>query len=210
VFFISAQAQLDLHPKLRGLEMLIPDPFRKTVRVPVKIINGVPCLDTGDPLPKFYDGFYGELIVPEFAFSDTKLLRQFSEGKECLFLPKDTKLAAQINPSNLSNDLSRALGKDLTYSEMGGIGFELKEDLGITLRGTKLARLKACVSYIPSLKKEANSVNHAYTLISQVYEPERMSHAGNVFTKIFYHDGVTWIPLGTKRNSLEDANESKQ
>lgn len=76
----------------------------------------------------------------------------------------------------------------------------------IVLRGTKTANLKKCKCDIPSLDLEVNSINQAYTKISEKYEPSRASHAGNVFRKVFYRDGKKWIKLDDKRQQLERKN----
>jgi hypothetical protein len=51
---------------------------------------------------------------------------------------------------------------------------------------------------IPALQKEATSLNHAFTLVSETYETLRMSHTGNVFQR-------GYVEVGNKRwKSLED------
>ena len=71
--------------------------------------------------------------------------------------------------------------------------------LGIGLKGSKLGRLGPVKCIIPSLKEpRAESLNHAYRLVSEAFEPERISHAGNVFKKVVYVD------LDGNCRSLED------
>lgn len=77
----------------------------------------------------------------------------------------------------------------------------LLEEQQILQRGTKTAKLLPCKCNIPSLHQEARSINHAYTLISQAFEPDRSSHTGNAFTKVFYFDNRRniWQPLKALR-----------
>jgi len=74
----------------------------------------------------------------------------------------------------------------------------LKQDLKIRIRGDREAKLEPCSCLIPSLEREATSVNHAFTLISETYETERLSHTGNVFERAY-------TPVGPKRwQTLDD------
>ena len=84
------------------------------------------------------------------------------------------------------------------------VEIELIDDLLIILRGTKKATLSRCKCTIPILNnQEANSLNHAYTLISQEFEKHRISHSGNVFKDIYYKKDDKWQPIDSFRDSLE-------
>lgn len=56
---------------------------------------------------------------------------------------------------------------------------------------------------IPALGKVANSLNHAYSLISEAYEIERISHIGNVFKKVYYRDDFSYHELDTLRGNIQ-------
>jgi hypothetical protein len=74
----------------------------------------------------------------------------------------------------------------------------LEQDLYIRIRGDQEAKLESCKCVIPALKLEATSINHAFTLISEAYETNRLSHTGNVFER-------TYTPVGPKRwQTLDD------
>ncbi|QTA88378.1 hypothetical protein [Desulfonema magnum] len=45
---------------------MTPDPFKKTVKIPVKVVNGELKFFYGGDLPKLEDGTVGDLIVPFF------------------------------------------------------------------------------------------------------------------------------------------------
>lgn len=56
--------------------------------------------------------------------------------------------------------------------------------------------LPECISDNP-----ATSLNHAFTLLSEAYEPWRISHTGSVYDRIFYKgSGKHWFPLSTLRD----------
>ena len=57
----------------------------------------------------------------------------------------------------------------------------LLEPLLISVDGSERAKLNDCSCGIFLLDKEATSVNHAFTLLSEEFETDRMSHTGNVF-----------------------------
>ena len=79
----------------------------------------------------------------------------------------------------------------------------IEEPLRLEIIGENFGRLLDCKCKIESLNQEADSVNHAYTLISTAFEPERKSHTGNVFSKVFVqrHD-KKWVTLDALRQTI--------
>jgi hypothetical protein len=56
----------------------------------------------------------------------------------------------------------------------------------------------------------AQSLNHAYTLLSERYEKHRLAHTGNVYERIFYQDkDQLWYPLGDLRQGVLATAERK-
>ena len=54
------------------------------------------------------------------------------------------------------------------------------------------------------------SLNHAYTLLSEVYETHRMSHTGNIFERVFYQGADDrWYPLGLLRQIGRQLSEGR-
>ncbi len=174
---------------------MIPDPYCKTVKIPVKITNGVAYLFPEGKLPELEDGTIGDLVVPAYAFKNPKLAAVFTKEFKEQFLPATTLLIAQINPEHVPKHFRDKCRTDLPGLLGTGVEFILTEEQTILRRGAKSAELMSCKCKIPSLGKKAKSINHAYTLISQAYEPRRMSHTGNVFSKIFYSKDKRWQPL---------------
>ena len=64
----------------------------------------------------------------------------------------------------------------------------LNADLWLQVRGDQEARLSSCPCNISALNKEAESLNQAFTLISEAYETKRLSHSGNVFERVYAQD----------------------
>lgn len=194
------------------------DKFRKTVVIPVSIKNG-----KIENLPEMRDTTVAYLVVPEYVVQDKNKLKKFSEEYKVPFLKQGTLLLAQIKVDD-RDSLTKELWKYLhdiheKYQPSKSIhGLTnayfveviLKQDLTITLRGTKKAKLNQCKCDIEILQKEANSLNHAYTLISQEFEKSRISHGGNVFQNMYFLDeSKKWNEIDKLRGHLESTQKSE-
>jgi hypothetical protein len=52
------------------------------------------------------------------------------------------------------------------------------------------------------------SLNHAFTKFSEVFEAWRISHTGNIYSRVLYQErNGRWYPLDLLRNKTLDANE---
>jgi hypothetical protein len=163
------------------------------------VFQGTRTGGTDGRLPALKDGTLGDLTVPAEAFEDPNVaIRLSAESKEP-FLNAETLLIAHINPQSAPIALLAKVAPSASGFLGTGVEFLLKEEQQVLNRGTKNSVLLHCRCYIPSLETEAKSINHAYSLISQAYEPHRISHTGNVFSKVFYKDGPVWKPLEALR-----------
>ena len=70
--------------------------------------------------------------------------------------------------------------------------------------GPKAVGLQSTRISLPEVvsDKPVNSLNHAFTKLSETYEPWRISHTGNVYQRFLYKekDG-RWYPLELLRNA---------
>ncbi|MDZ7852320.1 MAG: hypothetical protein U5L98_06640 [Halomonas sp.] len=58
--------------------------------------------------------------------------------------------------------------------------------------------------------KEVDSLNYAFTLLSNKYEPWRKSHTGNIYDRMFYkEENGVWYPLNVLRNAATVDEENK-
>jgi hypothetical protein len=182
--------------------MIIPDPLSRTVKIPIRIVDGKPCLYPDGELPKLKDNVIGDLILPAYALLNKEDADHYTETFKEVCLAKGTTLMAQINPEKVpSKQHWLAVRLNLPGAPGAMVEFVLLKEQQILQRGTKPARLLPCKCNIPSLDQEARSINHAYSLISQAFEPDRISHTGNAFTKVFYFDNRRniWQPLKALR-----------
>jgi hypothetical protein len=203
--------------------MQLHDPESKTIKIPVIIKNGqiIPT----DPGLNLKDRTIGELTILATSVPDEKKRQELLATVKIEIVPPDTMLLALMKPYSdfgafLNPDVKDTLppelmehafnprerGENIVGPIDGGIliPFIIRMPLKMELRGgSKTARLDFCHCDIVTLQKEAGSVNHAYTVLSEVYEPRRMSHTGNVFTKIYYlnvHKRL-WEPLEAIRQT---------
>ena len=163
---------------------MMTDP--RELHIPIVVKNGLLVLRNGEPLPGFCDDAKGELRIAANDLSDPARAREFLAETTKPFLPAHTHLAAEVKRDGVPS----ALQKELVNFNGGGryltcVPFTVTQNLSIVLTVGKKGRLEDCICYIPSLKLEADSINEAYTRISEAFEPGRRSHAGNVFSKVF-------------------------
>ncbi|MCS7263395.1 MAG: hypothetical protein NZ805_01025 [Armatimonadetes bacterium] len=80
----------------------------------------------------------------------------------------------------------------------------LQEPLRLEMRGTSSPRLLDCRCHIPALEKHekqfAASLNEAYTRVSEVFEPTRRSHTGNIFLLCVVKLPMGWLLLDNLRS----------
>lgn len=109
---------------------MIPDSYAKTVKIPVKIVNGRVCLyPDGTPLPEIKDGIIGDLIVPEFSLVNQDVVSSFSEKKEVLFLPARTVLVAEMKRVNILSGLRSELNYYELNQQILGVELVLKKKI---------------------------------------------------------------------------------
>lgn len=197
---------------MRG-DIMINDSLEKTVHIPVRIINGEIRYLYGGDIPPISNGAEGKLIVREHDVEDKKFISisQFEDKIE--ILPENTVLMFAVNPSNVPEDKIQNLKSIRTIDSKSYMYVEAKlsNPLILQIRGSKMSNLLKVSCIIPSLNNiEASSINNAYTIISQEYEPKRKSHTGNVFDKCYYlDDDKKWHPLEDLRNREENKFEEK-
>lgn len=82
--------------------------------------------------------------------------------------------------------------------------------LWLKLRGFERCDLASSTIVMPVGFPEptAISLNHAFTLLSRVYEIHRISNTGNVYTRVFYqHRDECWYPLDDLRRGVQAQGE---
>lgn len=195
-----------------GVVSLFLDKDAKTVKIPVRIVNGQVKYFYGGDLPKIKNDVIGELILPEYGISDHLFLNISQKEYEREILPEGSIVMVAVNSNNVP-DKYREFTEDIITSDLQYnrvfVRVEITEPLRLLCRGSKKAILMETKCKILSLDREASSINNAYTIISEQFEPERRSHTGNVFSKCYWENDSKWFPLEILR-VLEESNFEEQ
>ena len=177
----------------------------KTIRIPVRIrTDGQIEYFYGGALPKMRHGAIGDLVIPERSISDQREVNRLQQSHVVPFLDSGSVVMLTVDGTNTPAELKQHLKEAITPGMKKSHAVELtlnKIPLRLRIRGTKPARLESVPCWIPSLQIEAKSLNHAYRLVSERFEPSRISHSGNVFELGYFISGDTWISLGDLRNA---------
>ena len=76
--------------------------------------------------------------------------------------------------------------------------------LWLLTEGPKAVGLQSTRIVLPEVvsRDPVNSLNHAFTKLSETYEPWRISHTGNVYQRLLYKEtNGMWYPLDFLRNA---------
>lgn len=170
----------------------------------------------GGPMPRLKPGAIVDVVADEYALESSLHLGLLKQGETCEMFPAGTSLLVCIgdfkpygNVEGLPVDSMLPVPMELRASEKVGslvlaVELILQNPLLLGVHAGKPETLRPCHCSIPALGRMATSVNQAYTLISEEYEPWRMSHTGNVFEKVYFLHGETskWLPLKDRRWAL--------
>lgn len=176
--------------------------YEKRLRVAVRFDGTQFALLDGSPLPAIAKDAVCELVLRPEQLQNPDDRDRFVRDEVFPILTQGSTVLLGVSPHSVGDP--KALGLICNPQEIGVqteywlVEVRLKQDLKIRIRGDQEAKLEPCSCLIPSLEREATSVNHAFTLISETYETERLSHTGNVFERAY-------TPVGPKRwQTLDD------
>ena len=178
---------------------MLPDPYKKTLRIPVRLRDGHFQLFHGGALPKIKVGAVADLVIESHYFEDPSDVARMEVQKTIPILLKDSILMARLSKDYCES--TKGLIEDINIYPMLGypiafVPIQLKEDLDLTLVFGKTAHLNDCPCILASINNlEARSVNHAFTLASRHYETRRRSNGGNVFLSVYFETDKIWRPL---------------
>ena len=183
---------------------MIPDPFERTVRIPVQWIDGQWQLIGGGKLPELKQNVCAELFMPAMYLANEEERARWTAGETVLFLEEGTDLFAQVNRTRVPPNYSKfALEKNSNMGQPSAfVPFILLSNVSLSLIPGKKAGLTSGKCRIPSLGIEVDSINEALTRISQSFEPDRKSFGGNVFLKVF-------VVRQSRMVSLDDLRDQK-
>lgn len=196
----------------------------KVIRVPVKLVDGQWEVVYGGPV-RVADGAVGELHLDRTCFSDPDFLKALTGKRMVEVLPAGSELRVALSIRQQVGELARHIVSEPMRYPTGSISessrfvsvtlgeaTQPQRARGLTSGGLRLrlegmepramesgtVRLPAAEGVLPHT---AVSLNHAFTLLSRVFEPWRKAHTASVYERVFYRESNdTWYPLKTLRN----------
>ncbi len=198
--------------------MDIPDPYSKTAKMTLRVIDGKLRHFSGAPLPPLPEGTIGDFIVPAYKLGRTSLSHWMQCEAVIELLPKGAELLADVRRERVPDKWKGAceeLQAAVTDPWKPGrlfVRIRLNEPLRLRLRGEKPGKLVDCECCIPELKQEGVSLNHAYALVTGTFEPDRHSRGGNVFDHCFFLNKKKqqgkdlWCSLDLRRNTWKHSS----
>lgn len=193
--------------------MIIPDPQKKTIKIPIRIVDGQIQYFYGGELPKFANAI-GDLVIPAFAVVDPVQAEELSQEDGSEMLPAGSELMINVNVDTYAEGVltkmrNPFLDLPALAPKEGFVKIRLKEPLYLWHRGTKLSQLSPCKVAHDDLNLEATSLNHAYTIASRKFETKRTSNTGNVFKHVYYKGKNGWEQLEWLRERLDAKFEQR-
>jgi hypothetical protein len=190
---------------------MAPKTAARSVRVPFRFVNGQLTYFYGGPLPTIKNGAIGDLVLPAFDLAVDSVREALLAEKVVPLLDASTPLVIRISNRSIPRTLeARCRAERLQgHAKHACVRILLLEPLLIRWRGAKLGNLEPAKCEIPALpRKKADSLNHAYRLVSEAFEPHRRSHSANVFQEVFFECDKSWLPLEVLRSTAEKQLES--
>ena len=213
-----------------GADLMLPDRPMRKIRLPVQLVEGKWEFKLGGEVP-FAEGTNAELIVDRCSISDPALLHILEVDQFHKILEEKTELLICLrtrdgyrSPPHLSNILVpfERISKDIfmlckaDYKHVFApvkIGApapkhirsydSARGGLWLLTKGLEAVGLgSTTIELPPGVRAEnASSINHAYTILSETFEPWRISHTGNIYEQVFYREiNRRWYPLEILRN----------
>ncbi len=202
--------------------------WTEKVTIPVKKIGGQWEFFYGGAVP-VKEGALADLVVNASQVSDPDFLKRLQQKAVVKVLEQGTKLLVAlsdpdgisitaeqrelINRDDMPAGATRFVPVYLGPSKKGVTATKLDNmfdepssgGLWLKVRGLDKTDLISSSIDMPSevSKKPAISLNHALTMLSEHYETHRLSHTGNVYTRVFYQEkSGRWYPLSDLREGV--------
>jgi hypothetical protein len=162
--------------------------FQKHLRIGVRFDGTGFVLLNGNPLPELAADSVAELVLAPECIQNAKLRASLTGQKGILLLKEGSLVLCGVSRTMIDDIFAEGLnpsGPVPIHSAYKFVEVKLEADLWLQVRGDQEARLSSCPCKITALNKEAESLNQAFTLISEAYEIKRRSHSGNVFERVY-------------------------
>src|ERR1017187_430984 len=165
--------------------------FQKHLRIGIRFDGAGFVLLNGNPLPALVKDCVAELVLAPECVQDASLRASLTGQKSILLLKEGSVVLCGVSRMMIDDIFAEGLtpsGPVPIHSTYKFVEVKLDADLWLQVRGDQEARLSSCPCKITTLNIEAESLNQAFTLISETYEIKRRSHSGNVFERVYARD----------------------
>jgi hypothetical protein len=165
--------------------------FQKHLRIGIRFDGASFVLLDGDPLPALVKDCIAELVLAPECIQNAKLRASLTGQKGILLLKEESRVLCGVSSTMIDDIFAEGLnpsGPVPIHTAYKFVEITLNADLWLQVRGDQEARLSSCPCKIRALNKEAESLNQAFTLISETFEIKRRSHSGNVFERVYAQD----------------------
>jgi hypothetical protein len=195
-----------------------------TIRLPVKCVDGQWELLYGGAVP-VKPHTLAELRVDASSISDPHFLKSVTQKSRVRILAADQPLYIAISPSiHVDASLRKHLTPTIRHMHTAKISVhsqfvrvhlgepndaqkrrdEASGGLWLLAEGMTPCGLESSTVRLPDKvcsRNIATSLNHAFTLLSEVFEIDRLAHTGNIYEHVFYQDSDNvWYPLKDLRD----------
>lgn len=165
----------------------------------------VPC--DRPSFPKLRRDSMVDLVISADDLADEKERLDLTARREVVLFNAGAELRVRISSRHLTeNDKAGFLVPMLNgvFPRPGYFApITLKSRLSLVIRPNGRSSLTDVETWLPSVRKAAGSLNEAYRLLSERFEPGRRSRGGNVFLNVHYEDEGTWLALDALRGWCE-------
>ncbi len=203
--------------------------WSEQVTIPVKRVGDRWEFFYGGDVP-VQDGALGQLSVSTAQITDHDFLQRLQKPAVVKVLPEGTPLLVALSadcgggglldevwdlinrtdmPSSTTWMEMVRLGppkRSVTQLKLGDDGVEdMTGGLWLKVKGLNKTELVSSTILMPEGFDEptAISLNHAFTMLSEQHESHRLSHTGNVYTRVFYKEADgRWYPLSDLREGV--------
>lgn len=201
----------------------------RVIRVPVKLVDGGWELRYGGAV-KVKDGAVGELHLDQMYFTDKKFLKALTTKRQVPILAAGTELRVALTvkpdldatlwPHLLAHDATphrhttklsvetrfvsiRLAGPTVAQQKKVKEKGAARGGLFLLLEGMEPRAIESGMVDLPAAPglEPVDSLNYAFTRLSEVFEPWRKAHTGSIYERIFYLErDEHWYPLKDLRD----------
>lgn len=205
---------MDIKPKLPARAHLLPtadERWEGHVRIPALLKpDGTLVPWASESWPKVLQECMVDVTVPLWSLTDEAERGELARELEMALLPLGSEVRFRISRSGVPAELLKhVIENEPVFPDPGAsVSVMLRSELRLVVRPSRRSQLMDVDCVIPAINKKASSLNEAYKVLSEAFEPHRRSQGGNVYLKGHYLDEGWWLQLDALRRWVEAGRKS--